>query len=866
MELTSGLPGLDRTLKGILAGDSIVWQVDSVEDYAPFINPLARSMAQSGRKTLYYRFAGHAPLVDEKEPVKIVHLEPDKGFEYFINRIIDEIEEAGPGSCHIFDSLSDLAADWCSDRMLGNFFLLASSYLYENDSLAYFAIIRNRHSVHATDGIHEKAQVVLDVYRDKNHIYIHPLKVNKRHSPTMYMLHKWEGESFAPVTNSATISDILTGTPQPWLDFTIHRLGEWTRTFTEAEELQHLILAGQNRPEAARECFEKLLRMAISREDRFLNLARQHLTLTDLLDVRKRMIGTGLIGGKSVGMLIARAVLRNKSSRWKELLEAHDSFFIGSDVFFTYLVQNECWGVRRKQRLKATVLDEAEETRVKMLQGAFPKYIQDQFGEMLNYFGQTPIIVRSSSLMEDNYGNSFSGKYESVFCANQGSPQARLESFLNAVRRVYASTMSKEALMYRAQKGLLDQDEQMAILVQRVSGNLYNRLYFPQVAGVGYSFNPYVWSEEIDPHQGVLRLVFGLGTRAVDRRDDDYTRITALNAPMKRPESSFDEVRKYAQRKVDVLDLEVNKPASPYFEDIAEPSMKSGLPLDLFASTDTELERRALQNNMENVFSKVITFDNMFADTPFINDMREAMKLLQDAYDHPVDIEFTVNFTGEQSYRINLVQCRPFQISRKSEAQLRKPENIPHEKTFFEITGRIIGNSVSTTLDSLIFVVPSVYGKLTASDRYSVARLIGRLIREPSIAGGRLMLAGPGRWGTTTPALGVPVSFAEINKVSVLCEIAAMREGIIPDISLGTHFFNDLVELDILYLGVIPDEKNTLYNEALLLNVPNRLEDLLPGNEKWNEVVRVIMPSEEFQIRLWAHSMEQKAVCYLSDS
>ena len=119
----------------------------------------------------------------------------------------------------------------------------------------------------------------------------------------------------------------------------------------------------------------------------------------------------------------------------------------------------------------------------------------DQFAEMLDYFGQSPIIVRSSSLLEDNYGNAFAGKYESVFCANQGSPQKRLEDFLSAVRTIYASTMSEEALRYRAHRGLLDRDEQMALLVQRVSGGLHGDLFFPQVAGVGLSYNPYVWNE-----------------------------------------------------------------------------------------------------------------------------------------------------------------------------------------------------------------------------------------------------------------------------------------------------------------------------------------------------------------------------------
>ena len=104
---------------------------------------------------------------------------------------------------------------------------------------------------------------------------------------------------------------------------------------------------------------------------------------------------------------------------------------------------------------------------------------------MLDYFGQSPIIVRSSSLLEDNYGNAFAGKYESVFCANQGPHQKRLQDFLSAVKTDLRQHDEREGPALPRQRGLLDQDEQMSLLVQRVSGVCYGGLFYPQVAGVG---------------------------------------------------------------------------------------------------------------------------------------------------------------------------------------------------------------------------------------------------------------------------------------------------------------------------------------------------------------------------------------------
>jgi hypothetical protein len=477
-----------------------------------------------------------------------------------------------------------------------------------------------------------------------------------------------------------------------------------------------------------------------------------------------------------------------------------------------------------------------------------------------------PIIVRSSSLLEDNYGNSFSGKYESVFCANQGTPEERLKAFLNAVRRVYVSTINKEALTYRAQKGLLESEEQMALLVQRVSGDVYGELFFPQFAGVGYSFNPYVWNKDIDPHVGMLRLVFGLGTRAVDRHDDDYTRIVALNVPHKRPESSFDLVRKYAQQNVDVLNLARNQHLSVKFSQVIK--YNQHLPLQLCASKDQGAEELAREKGLDSADSWVLTFEGLFSKTSFVECMREMLRILHQAYNNPVDVEFTVNFLGDSSFRINLLQCRPFQVKIEKDTVVETPTGIEEENILFRTNGPILGNSVVAPLDWIIYIIPSAYADLPQNKKYAVARLIGKLTHLEGRTPEKIMLLGPGRWGTTTPELGVPVSFAEINTVSVLCEIGIMHEGLVPDMSLGTHFYNDLVEMDLVYLGIMPNRKETLFNETLLKEAPSLFKELLPEKGKWSDVIRVIKAPDtkkNQRMYLYVDALKQEALCYVRE-
>lgn len=857
---TTGLPGLDSALKGVLPGDNIVWQVDSISDYQVLVDPFVQAGIQSGRRLVYFRFASHPPMIRPDASFLTVELDPNSGFETFIARIHQVIEQVGRGALYVFDCLSELAADWYSDQMLGNFFMLTCPYLFDLETVAYFAIFRNYHSQQGLQPIVQTTQLFLDVYAYGDKRYIYPMKVHLRYSPTMNMLHEWRGDEFRPVTASALISSILTSMNWSGLDTDV-RPGFWERTFAEGEEVLSAVKAGRCTPEREDEMFRRLCRMMVSRDPGMTSLVSRFLRLEDVLEIRRRMIGTGLIGGKTVGMLLARRILQRNSPRYAALLEAHDSFYIGSDVFFTFLVRNGVWWVREKQRDPERFLEGAEQARQRILTGQFPSFLVKQFEQMLNYFGQAPIIVRSSSLLEDNYGNSFAGKYESVFCPNQGPRERRLDDFLAAVRTIYASTMSEKALRYRGQKGLLAQDEQMALLVMRVSGAVHGRYFYPHAAGVGFSFNPYVWNEYIDPHSGVVRLVFGLGTRAVDRSDDDYTRVVALNAPERRPESNFEEVRQYAQRRVDFLDLDANRLLSGHFLDVIAAS--PDVPVHLFASTDTGSDWGTERSTRP---SWVLTFDKLLSSTSFVEDMRGILRMLHEAYACPVDVEFTINFLDDQDYRIHVVQCRPLPV-KGMDTTAPLPMDVLEENRIITASGAVIGHSRHLRIDRLIHVVPSKFAQLTVQEQYDIARLIGRLNGTVAPDGSEnVMLLGPGRWGTSCPFLGIPVVFADISRIAVLCEIVAMRESLVPDVSLGTHFLNELIEMDMLYLALFPNKGDNRLSEEVLEQGVNRLLEYVPEAERWTETVRVVnavdVAGGEGALYLAADAFTQKVICY----
>jgi hypothetical protein len=554
-------------------------------------------------------------------------------------------------------------------------------------------------------------------------------------------------------------------------------------------------------------------------------------------------------------MLVARALLVRTNPAWRRRLEPHDSWFIGSDVFQTFLVRNGLWQARREQREPAHFLDGAAEAREAVLAGTFPPEIERQFVAMLESYGQSPIIVRSSSLLEDGFGNAFTGKYDSVFLPNHGSPAERLDALRDAVRTVYASSMSEEALRYRERRGLLDREEQMAVLVQRVSGAVHGRLFYPHLAGVALSYNPYVWSEGIDPRAGVVRLVFGLGTRAVERADDDYTRIIALNAPSLRPETGLDAWTEYAQRRVDVIDLAERRFRSLRFEEIVAESPE--LPVRLFATPRGR--------------GWVLGFDELLWATSFVEGARDMVATLRDAYGTQVDVEFTGNFVADGELRLNLVQCRPLQV-REGGAIPAPPADLASDAVLLASRGPIVGQSRASPLDRLVYVDPDAYARLGTQDRHEVARVVGRVTRleraragrgvAPAVAAAerhhrpelRILLVGPGRWGTTTPSLGVPVSFPEIQRVHAICEVMKLG-NVIPDVSLGSHFFNDLVEEDMLYLALFPGYAGHALAEERLRGAPNRLAELVPDDAAMAGVVHVIdFPQAADGRSLWLHA------------
>lgn len=594
-----------------------------------------------------------------------------------------------------------------------------------------------------------------------------------------------------------------------------------------------------------RETLVVLIKALISDELDFVRVAKEYLSLPDLQWIRSHRVGRGKIGGKAAGLVLAAKILERTlaaqpDGRTPINVVIPESYFIGADVIYEFLSLNNLLGyIDQKYKSLEQIEQDYPEIQAAYARGRFPDYVIERFRTILEEIGPRPLIVRSSGLLEDNFGTAFAGKYESVFCPNQGTPEENLNALTAAIARVYASVFNPDALLYRKQRRLLDFDERMAVLIQVVQGESYRNFFFPTVSGIGYSHNPYVWNPRLRREDGFVRIVAGLGTRAVERVGEDYPRMVALSHPQLRPESSTRELRHYSQYFVDVLNLEENRFETrrvsetlggdyPGLRHLA--ARDHGDYLSPLVFSDPGLDPRSL----------VLTFDGLLGQTSFADQLKSILKSLEIGYGCPVDIEFTVSIDAEYpqpGVTIHLLQCRP-QSGAELASAVSLPERLPQSDIVFA-TSKLVPTGRVVNVAYIVYVDPVRYVEVAnPSRRLELARLIGRINQR--LEGQNFILMGPGRWGSGNPELGVKVGYAEIYNTRALVEIGLPRGKTRPTLSYGTHFFQDLVESRIYPLAIYPGESGNSFNEGFFFTALNALPTLLPADASFSDLLKVI--------------------------
>ena len=818
--ISTGLEGLDKAIGALRPGENVVWQIKSVADYMYVANQFVMQVARTGRRIVYFRFGEHDLVMDAEAMAagganaKMYEIDPHIGFESFTVLVHKIIEREGEDVFYVFDCLTELQKFWFSDLMVSNFYLLTNPYLSEMNAIGYFPLMYAKHTYETISRIRHAAPVLLNVSTEEGAMYIQAVSVKARTLPGMYFPVCYRDGAWSTVTSSVDNFDrfrhfVQVGEQRDSWDRMVEDLSAGRYSETEVDNIRQCLLGI---------------------EPQRLELCRQYFGVQDLLDIMHREIGTGCIGGKAAGMLLARNVLRATDPEFFEKrIEPHDSFYIGADVFYTYFVDNGCWQLRKQMQDSKLnhAADEymgfAAQIQERLVNGKFDHRMREQFLSMLEYFGQSPIIVRSSSILEDGFGNAFAGKYESVFCANQGTLEERYQVFEDAVKYVYGSMMNYDAIQYRAERNLLERDEQMALLVMRVSGDCHGDYYYPHMGGVGHSKNLYINRANVGAeNKGMLRLVFGMGTRAVDREADDYARLISLDNPRAPLMCNYGDEYKFSQHSVDVIDLKNDKFTTIPATTIQRRDVKADM--SVFTEADMATIQRFRELGIREMPPEIFSFKKLLWQTDFAKDMTHILQMLSDRYDYPVDIEYACNFRPgtEPDYRINLLQCRPLQTKGVGSAM-----QAPELKTLlYRVSGNFMGGNMCQPVEWIVRLRAREYLDLTPQQKYQTARTVGTL--NSLLKGKNAVLLGPGRWGTSTISLGVPVVFMEICHFISVSEVSYNERGLVPELSYGSHFFQDLVEAGTFYTALHQDEEDCEYHDEALSELRECFLELVP--------------------------------------
>ncbi|MGZ3317584.1 MAG: PEP/pyruvate-binding domain-containing protein, partial [Isosphaeraceae bacterium] len=573
-----------------------------------------------------------------------------------------------------------------------------------------------------------------------------------------------------------------------------------------------------------------LIRRFFSENLDFINVAKNFIDVKDFYDLLGKVIFPpgchGKLGGKSAGLFLARKII-DKASEANALLheiKTPRTWYLTSDWIQNFVHHNDLEDVLNRKYMEIDQVRQEYPHLVALFKrSSFPSEFAKGLALALDDLGDVPLIVRSSSLLEDRPGSAFSGKYKSLFLGNRGTKEERLATLMDAIAEVYASIFGPDPTEYRAERGLLDVHEEMGIMIQEVVGQPVGKYFLPACSGVAFSNNEFRWSARIKREDGLIRLVPGLGTRAVDRVADDYPVLIAPGQPSLRVNVTADEVLRYSPKRIDLINLETNAFETVEVAALLRQAGSAYPQIRNLVSLVSHDRIEPIIGPMPDFTSQgaAFTFEGLIRTTPFVGCIRELLDLLQSKLGTPVDIEFA--FDGKQFY---LLQCRP-QSYGADAVPVAIPQNLPPDKVIFS-AARFVSNGKVPDITHVVYVDLEGYSQLPDQTAMrDVGRAVGKL--NKLLPKHQFILVGPGRWGSRGDIkLGVPVTYSDINNAAMLIEVARQKGNYLPDLSFGTHFFQDLVEASIRYLPLYPDDPTTTFNEIFYRRSRNVLRDLFP--------------------------------------
>jgi CheY-like chemotaxis protein len=513
-------------------------------------------------------------------------------------------------------------------------------------------------------------------------------------------------------------------------------------------------------------------------------------------------IGGGSLGGKGRGLAFVNMLLENYAVT--DLfdgvsVEVPSAVVLGTNAFDGFLAENG---------LRDLAVNSNDETEIeqRFLKAPLPeRYVEElrRFVDHVRY----PIAVRSSSLLEDSQHQPFAGIYGTWMLANNREDDAaRLDDLLNAIRLVYASTFSKKAKAYMRATAYRPEEEKMAVVIQKLVGNQHEDRFYPDFAGVARSHNFYP-SAPMSSEDGIASVALGLGLQVVDggatlRFCPKYPRHVLQF-------SSVDDTLAYSQREFIALDTsagaEVGKACFKLGHHDLKTAERDGV-LNSLASTYSP-ENDAIYEGLSRPGIRIVSFAPILKSEIFpLPDILQFLLMMgRWSMSTAVEIEFAVNLRVPPGTRkqFRLLQMRPMVISHETEEVVTR--GVPRQKLVCE-SSQVLGNGVIKDVSDVIMVKVEDFDRSkTKQVAQEIARLNYLLMQE----GRPFLLFGVGRWGSSDPWLGIPVTWDDIAGAAAIIESSFRDLRVEP--SQGTHFFQNLATMRVGYFTIDPLSDKTAF-------------------------------------------------------
>lgn len=570
----------------------------------------------------------------------------------------------------------------------------------------------------------------------------------------------------------------------------------------------------------------------------YISLAKNVLDVEDLYQLLQKVICSaeshGKLGGKSAGLFLASRILRKSSGGAgpDSTFRTPKTWYISSDMMLEFMhynnmdeiVEQKYKDIERVRFEYPHVIDMFEQT-------VHPPEMISGLSMALDELGDKPLVVRSSSLLEGRTGSEFIGEYKSVFLGNQGTKEKRLRDLMRAVAEVYASNFSPEPIEDRVHRGLLEFSEQLGVMIQEVVGTRVGPYFLPAYSGVARSRNKLQWVPGITSDNGVVRMVPGLGTRVSDRAGDDYPVLVIPGRPLAQLNGAAEEAFRYAPKSIDVINLETNRLQTLEVSELLGKFGEHYPGAERVVSTYENGGIKPLDVNSPT-FKKdnlVVTFSGLVTGSPFVAQIRSLLRTLEEKLDTPVEIEFASD--GE---RIYLLQCRPQALTR-TPRPAPIPKDIPKDRLLFS-AHRHVSNGWHSNITHVVYVSPSAWRALEEpAHLQAVGQAVAKL--NKLLPKRQFIIVRPGHLRDNGEAR---IKYNGFHNAAVVVDLLPPEDVENDVLSIGVRFLQDLVESNIDYLPVYPDNGKTLFNESALLSLKNVFSELLPEYGYLEDVIRVV--------------------------